>query len=1117
MIGGMKVAWWRKGIFAGLLLSLLLLPLPIWAQDPVHESGEDPRPSSRSISKVHSREAPRVLHEEMSQEDIAQGVIMKKFDRFDSRGWKEGVTLTVNLTESTVKTNLLTAGKVARSEKLSGQMKRAGAIAGVNGDFFDIGNTQAALGVEVEEGQVRKSGGNRLTASVTRDRLGQVGQLLLEGKVSTSKGMHPLHAINAHNLEKDELGLYTTDWGEASRSHLAGNTRGYTEVILKDNTVVEIRKGSVYDGGLKPGESILSGKGGASAFLRHLKRGDRVRVEYGTRPDAKNLLWAVGGGDMLVKDGKVVNQDDGPVHPRTAVGFSRDGKKMILAAVDGRSPASRGMTLWELAEWMKEQGAWTALNLDGGGSTTLVAREKGREGLKVVNTPSDGDERPVPNGIGIWNHAKTGKLKGFHLETSSSRVFMGLTRRFHSYPYDTAFAPISMEPNHIQWKAKPSALGKFKGSLFQGKHPGKGKVSAHAQGVKSQSDIHVLGRPVSLSIEPRLIGLEKGKTARFWVTGRDAEGYQTYVEPQDVHFEVDESLIGLTANKDGSVTVTPKQEKGSAVLKATVGRLTAQAGVTVGTEEKRVEDFEEEQAPWTFSKVPAEVTGSLAYVDVPERGGKALQLDYDFTTSTVTRAVYAQPPDGLLDLPGDVKKIGVHVQGDGGNGHWLRTRIKDAAGVFHTLDLARNVDWSGWKYVEAEVPAGVQYPIQLNQIYLVEPDGNKQDKGSILMDDVTIQVTESLNLPRVKPRKHPMVLQNQKISASSWKYAVLNDLHLVNSNQTGKNVNHLKQTLRELSQEDLDFVIFNGDLVDTDTKENYRFVKETIEDNLKIPYYVTPGNHETYGTGNLDNFAETFGQESLYHTFDHKGVRFILLNTSLGGLRESDPLQWSQIKRLLGKTRKDKDVKKVILLGHHPLRDPLPAKASQFSDGKEAQLLERWLTRFREESGKPVAVISAHAHVNHWDQLDGVPYAVIGPVGKQVYGAQDEGGFYSYAVFGVGQSGKGKQKWLSAEVRPILQDIRLKKKVYRVGKRAKVHLTGVQTEDWTFPLDYPATVSYNGSKGLLISEKEPHKRNRPVIAHLDPVTGTISFNQPGTVELTVKSGGMEKRFMLKGK
>ena len=80
-------------------------------------------------------------------------------------------------------------------------------------------------------------------------------------------------------------------------------------------------------------------------------------------------------------------------HPRTAIGFSQDSTKLYLVAVDGRQPHSAGMNLHELADLMIEIGVHYGLNLDGGGSTTMVVRDS------VMNIPSDGKERAVSNGL----------------------------------------------------------------------------------------------------------------------------------------------------------------------------------------------------------------------------------------------------------------------------------------------------------------------------------------------------------------------------------------------------------------------------------------------------------------------------------------------------------------------------------------------------------------------------------------------------------------------------------------------------------------------------------------------------------------------------------------------
>jgi len=93
------------------------------------------------------------------------------------------------------------------------------------------------------------------------------------------------------------------------------------------------------------------------------------------------------------------------LHPRSAVGISRNGRYLILMTVDGRQPGySEGVTTAETAEWMRKLGAYNALNLDGGGSTALVV--EGADGSPVVLNrpcgPPPGTERRVANHLGIF-------------------------------------------------------------------------------------------------------------------------------------------------------------------------------------------------------------------------------------------------------------------------------------------------------------------------------------------------------------------------------------------------------------------------------------------------------------------------------------------------------------------------------------------------------------------------------------------------------------------------------------------------------------------------------------------------------------------------------------------
>jgi len=131
----------------------------------------------------------------------------------------------------------------------------------------------------------------------------------------------------------------------------------------------------------------------------------RNALSFNNRPD--NVFSAISGDRMLVEKGEVVSGlDDEELDPRTAIGINRNGRYLYILVIDGRQPLySDGSTFQELAALLKAQGAYYAMSLDGGGSSTLVMENEDGS-PKILNSPIDnyipGRERPVGNHLGIY-------------------------------------------------------------------------------------------------------------------------------------------------------------------------------------------------------------------------------------------------------------------------------------------------------------------------------------------------------------------------------------------------------------------------------------------------------------------------------------------------------------------------------------------------------------------------------------------------------------------------------------------------------------------------------------------------------------------------------------------
>ena len=140
---------------------------------------------------------------------------------------------------------------------------------------------------------------------------------------------------------------------------------------------------------------------------------DHATIGTVPNPPPPGATLIVGGSDQVLTAGKITAGEDARA-PRTSAGVTADGKTLILLVVDGRRDDwSAGFTLKELAAEMKAQGCQDAINLDGGGSSTMVRKlPNGR--FKVINTPSDGAtlmlplsvERPVAYTLGVRVAAK---------------------------------------------------------------------------------------------------------------------------------------------------------------------------------------------------------------------------------------------------------------------------------------------------------------------------------------------------------------------------------------------------------------------------------------------------------------------------------------------------------------------------------------------------------------------------------------------------------------------------------------------------------------------------------------------------------------------------------------
>ena len=301
-----------------------------------------------------------------------------------------------------VKVGLPDDKKIKAKDTLLNIVKNSMAYAGINANYFDVkvGNP---LGTLITDGTwLTGPVYDRVALGVSEDKQVYIDQIMLIGVATVYRGfrkkpfaMFDIDGLNIPFSLYKKIGLFTQNWDE--------------ELVLPEKKVAKVvNEGcikKVVEGSVKipkDGYVLVSNE---NYILDYLKKRDCIKIEWQTQPDWSNVKEAVSGGPYLIKNSEIFIDEKiqnfkfakkDTYAPRSAVGIGKNGK-LYLIAVDGRlNGYSVGVTLEQLAKLLKKLDLKEAINLDGGGSTTLIADEK------ILNKFSDHHERKISNGLLIF-------------------------------------------------------------------------------------------------------------------------------------------------------------------------------------------------------------------------------------------------------------------------------------------------------------------------------------------------------------------------------------------------------------------------------------------------------------------------------------------------------------------------------------------------------------------------------------------------------------------------------------------------------------------------------------------------------------------------------------------
>ncbi len=712
-----------------------------------------------------------------------------------------------------------------RTSSMANRMNAEGhtVIGAINGDFYASGGI--TIGAQIAKGTLLKRPYPRSVFALSEDKRPYIGIVTYNGQVSKQDSLNLIiHGVNEVR-NADQLVLYnkfsgsntgTNQWGvELGLAYLA-NPAGVNEdivaVITAKDSILEIGHGNMaipQDMG-----GVLSGHGISRDYINeHYFVGDTLTIRLNLPPSTPVLRELIGGTPRIIRNGTSSVEWEAEAvgssfahdrHPRTAVGFNADSTVVYFFTVDGRQGEySVGMSLFELADYMLEWGVYQGINLDGGGSTTMVVRGD------VVSSPSDaGGERTVANALMAISKAPLGPLAYINLPWEETFTLVESQIQFHVTGTDNYFNPVTVDGDSILWSCDAligsiSETGLFAASDTESS----GVVIARHGGISDTMIVHVTDI-ASLVLTPDPVILEIGSTQLMSAESRDAFGNLIQVDYESYDWWVTPDIA--TISSDGAVFA---QNAGSGSIEASYRGVSGSVPLLVGSSTSVILDNFNLTSNFTLSGAVINlsecsfVPDTEQFVSAPSSG----KLNYSLVTGG-TSVLYM---NCNIPISGTPESVAIQVYGDN-SGHWIRGEFKNASNekfVLDFTDASPGIDWDNeWREITAMLSeatphwgnpnAILSFPVTWTKIYLAETDDNNKDSGSIYFDDFKVNFISSdvRETPQINPKMFHLEdhFPNPFNASTSFRFSIQEAgiLELRLYSLDGREVDSLKQDAR---------------------------------------------------------------------------------------------------------------------------------------------------------------------------------------------------------------------------------------------------------------------------------------------------------------------------------
>lgn len=667
--------------------------------------------AAASILPVAPRPAPpfpKILTDAPVFSDVAPGVTYGDYQLLTQDGPLSLHVLAVDLHNPTVRigTALAQDRLVSSGETVSSMSQRTAAVAGINGDYFDINQTNQPLNILVENGELVRAPMQRWALAFDKNQSPLFAEFTVTAQATLPGGVLPLKTINDWPPPGGGAVLITPSYGALKPEQ---NVTEYPlQLVSGAPPFATYRAGTAADNTVQqPAGYYLAIGPQAYSAVPLPNDGDTIAVAGSATPPLDALTSAIGGGPLLVKDGAWYPDPDGPnkgeflTHmPATAAGITRDGT-LLMFEIDGRQPAlSIGVLQPQLASLMISFGIVTGMQFDGGGSSTMVARLPGDSDALVQNSPSDGVERRVGDALFVYSDAPNGPPATISSMPQTVRALPGARVPLRIAVTDASGHPVRTCACDMHLSVLPASAGRLDGTTFiAGEKPQDAVIHVQSGALRTEIPVRVTTAVARVQLLPEHPALRERERVQLQARAFDAAGY-----PIAVPATLPWSVQSGTVDSAGAFTASDRD----AELSVRLGDTIAHERITVG---EHAQSISLKDA--TFSTAPRGGPGGIQQAAACQQ---CTTLHYDFTGSE--RAAYI---DAAIQLPQRALAFGADVYGDG-NGAILRLAVNNAINERFLYTVA-TIDWHGWRHVEFRFPAALPQPITFKSLYVINRVG----------------------------------------------------------------------------------------------------------------------------------------------------------------------------------------------------------------------------------------------------------------------------------------------------------------------------------------------------------------------------------------------------------